>query len=51
VEISKAIRNSDAIIICLSKASVLKEGYVQKEIKSALDIAEEKPEARFSSFP
>jgi hypothetical protein len=39
VEIPKAVRNSDVVIVCLSKGSVSKEGYVQKEIKFALDIA------------
>jgi uncharacterized protein YfeS len=44
LEIEKAIQNSDVIIVCLSKTSINKEGYVQKEIKRALDISEEKPE-------
>ena len=42
VEIRKAIRETDAIIVCLSQKSVNKEGFVQKEIKMALDIADEK---------
>jgi len=41
--IKKGLREADAIIVCLSKISVLKEGYVNVEIKQALDIAEEKP--------
>ena len=41
-EIYKATRDADAIIICLSKVSVAKEGYVNKEIRHALDIAQEK---------
>jgi hypothetical protein len=44
VEIPKAVRNSDVVIVCLSCQSVSKAGYVQKEIKFALDIADEKPE-------
>ena len=43
VEISKAIENSDVILVCLSKNSVNKEGYVQKEIAFALDKRLEKP--------
>jgi len=43
LEIYKAIREADAIIVCLSKESVTKEGYVQKEFKRALSLAEEKP--------
>ncbi len=42
-EILKALQNADAIIICLSKKSVAKEGYVQREIKEAIKKAEEKP--------
>jgi hypothetical protein len=51
VEIPKAIKNSDVIIICLSKDSVNKEGYVQKEIKFALDKADEMPEGRIFLIP
>jgi formylglycine-generating enzyme required for sulfatase activity len=51
VEIPKAIASSDAIIICLSKNSVDKEGYVQKEIKFALDKALEMPEGRIFIIP
>ena len=42
-EIRKAINESQAVIVCLSKVSLNKEGYVQKEIRLALDIADEKP--------
>ena len=43
MEIKKALRASDAVIVCLSKISVAKEGYVQKEIKYSQDIQDEKP--------
>lgn len=43
VEIPNAIYSSDVILVCLSKNSVDKEGYVQKEISFALDKALEKP--------
>src|SRR5437879_6382848 len=43
-EISRAVRKSDVVIVCLSHNSVTKEGFVQKEIKHALDAAQEKPE-------
>jgi hypothetical protein len=43
-EIPKAVRATDAILVCLSPDSINKEGYVQKEIKYALDVADEKPE-------
>ncbi len=51
VEIPKAIETSDAIIICLSKGSVNQEGYVQKEIKYAVDKALEMPEGRIFLIP
>ncbi|HNM38088.1 MAG TPA: toll/interleukin-1 receptor domain-containing protein, partial [Anaerolineales bacterium] len=44
LEIQKAIRETDAILVCLSKSSITKEGYVQREIKTALDYADEKPD-------
>jgi hypothetical protein len=43
-EIRKAIRSSHVFIACLSSGSVTKRGYVQKEIRFALDVASEIPE-------
>jgi TIR domain-containing protein len=51
IEIPKAVRNSDIVIVCLSNNSVNKEGYVQKEIKVALDIADEKLEETIFIIP
>lgn len=52
VEIPRAVQEADVIIVFLSKKSISKEGYIQKEIKFALDIAEEKPEgSTFTSSP
>ena len=51
LEIEKAVKGSDAIIICLSGNSVNKEGYVQKEIAFALEIAQEKPEGTIYIIP
>jgi hypothetical protein len=50
-EIPKALYSSDAIIIVLSRNSITKEGYVQKEIKFALDKALEIPEGRIYIIP
>jgi hypothetical protein len=50
-EIPKALNSSDAILICLTKNSVDKEGYVQKEIRFALDKALEMPEGRIFLIP
>jgi len=51
VEIPKAVKNSDIVIVCLSSQSVTKEGFVQKEIKFALDAADEKPEGTIFIIP
>lgn len=42
IEISKSIRDSDLVLVCLSKNSVDREGFVQKEIRKSLDIADKK---------
>lgn len=49
--INQAIRVSDVVIVCVSTSSVKKEGYVQREISSALNIAEEKPEDTIFIIP
>jgi tetratricopeptide (TPR) repeat protein len=50
-EIQKSIRNSDVVIVCLSRNSLDKEGYIQKEILFALDVADEKPEGTIFIIP
>lgn len=50
-EIEKAIFASDVILVCLSKNSINKEGYVQSEITFALDKAMEKPEGTIFIIP
>lgn len=50
-EIRKAIRASDAIVICLTRASVAKSGFVQREIRFALAVAEEQPEGSIFIIP
>src|SRR5580658_10031947 len=50
-EIPKAVRNCDVVIVCLSRASVTKVGFVQKEIKLALDVAEMQPEGSIFLIP
>jgi len=51
LEIEKEVRNSDVVITCLSRSSVGKKGYVQKEIKVALEMAEEQPEGVICLIP
>ena len=43
-EIEKAVKQSEVVLVCLSKSSVTKKGFVQKEIRLALDAADERPE-------
>lgn len=50
-EITKAVRESDVLIVCLSENSVEKEGCIQKELKYALDATFEKPEGAIFIIP
>lgn len=50
-EIKKAVRSSDVVIAFLSNKSVDKTGYVQKELKIALDAADERPEGKIFLIP
>jgi len=50
-EIRNAIRHSDYFLACLSKNSVDKRGYFQKEIKMALDVLDEMPEGQVYLIP
>lgn len=50
-EITAAVRKSDIAIVCLSRDSINKKGFVQKEIKHALDVADERPEGRIFIIP
>ena len=43
-EIKRAVRDSDIVLVCISKSSACKTGFIQKEIRTALDAADEKPE-------
>jgi outer membrane protein assembly factor BamD (BamD/ComL family) len=51
VEIPRAVRESDVVVVCLSNKSITQEGYIQKEIKFALDFAEEKPDGTIFIIP
>lgn len=50
-EISEALRSSDVVIVCLSRSSVSKRGYVQKEIQLALDLVDERSNSTFFLIP
>ncbi len=51
LEIQKAMHASEAVIVCFSDISVVKEGFVQKEIKYAQEIQKEKPEGTIFFIP
>ena len=50
-EIPRALQTSDFILIFLSRTSVAKRGYVQREMKMALDAWEELPEGTIYTIP
>jgi hypothetical protein len=49
--IADAVRAADVVLVCLSKSSIAKTGFVQKEIAFALDHAAEKPEGSIYVIP
>jgi len=51
MEIEKAVEAADAIIVCLTKNSITKEGYVQRELRIVLDFADYKPEGTIYILP
>ena len=50
-EIPKAIKNSDIFIACFSSKSINKTGYIQRELKLALDKLAEIPESKIFLIP
>ncbi len=51
LEVKKAVRAVDVVLVCLSRASVERSGFANKEIKLALDVADEKPEGQIFIIP
>jgi hypothetical protein len=51
LEIQKAIRESGVFIACLSRLSVSKQGYVQREFRIALNVYAEKPPGSIYLIP
>jgi TIR domain len=50
-EIRRAVRNVDAVIVCLSHKSINKTGFVHKELKLVLDEAAKRPEGTIFIIP
>jgi len=51
LEIPRAVTKSDIVLVCLSRKSVEKTGYVQKEIRVALDAADQRPHGNIFLIP
>jgi serine phosphatase RsbU (regulator of sigma subunit) len=50
-EIERAVAAADAVVVCVSQASTHKIGYVQKELRYALDAADRQPEGAIYIVP
>jgi hypothetical protein len=50
-EIPKAVREADAVVVCLSPAATDRAGYFHKEIKFALDVLDLQPEGSIYLIP
>jgi TIR domain len=50
-EIRRALKDAHVVIICLSRKSVKRKGYMQKELKDALEIAQEYPDGTVYVIP
>jgi adenylate cyclase len=51
IAIPRAVRASHVVLVCVSSRSSGKEGYLQKEIRHVLDVADEKPEDAIYLIP
>jgi predicted Rossmann-fold nucleotide-binding protein len=51
LKIEEAVETSDIVVICLSSKSVSKEGYIQKELRYAREMALERPDETIFLIP
>lgn len=51
IEIDEAMKGSQAILLCFSKRSLSKEGYIQREYKKAMDLQLDKPPGTIYVIP
>lgn len=51
LEITKALKVSAVVLVCISTKSISKRGYVQKEIVMALDVLDQVPEGQIFLIP
>jgi hypothetical protein len=50
-EIKRGLRSSHAVIVCVSQTLARKEGFVQKELRFAIGLADEKPDGALFLIP
>lgn len=50
-EITSALHKADVVLVCLSRTSVTKTGFIQKEIRDILDLADLQPEGTIFLIP
>jgi hypothetical protein len=50
-EVRRAVRSSDVVLMCISVRSTSKEGYIQREIRQVLEVADEKPPGTIFIIP
>lgn len=50
-EIRRAVESADVVLVCLSRSSVTRQGFVHQEIGYALDVAAEQPEGTIFIIP
>ncbi len=50
-EVTRAVRASDIVLVCLSQKAINRAGAVHKQIKYALDIADEQPDGAIFVIP
>ncbi|OLE54164.1 MAG: hypothetical protein AUG51_10075 [Acidobacteria bacterium 13_1_20CM_3_53_8] len=50
-EITNAVKNCDAVMVCLSRGASTKTGFLQKEIRFALEVAAEQPDGAIFLIP
>jgi hypothetical protein len=50
-EIARVLNSAEVILVCLSLGSISKTGYIQKEIKDVLDVADKQPDNTIFLIP
>jgi TIR domain len=50
-EIDKALEGSQYILVCISRSSVTKSGFLQREFRKALELADNQPEGSIFLIP